>query len=118
MRRISLLLASVMLAVLLVSGIAGAQTEGAVLDAHAELVPGAGGTDTGLHDPLIQTFVAEHTGFVTEVTALIAVGPPGYINNRADCQSARFAPRTARNFGRDANYSSRAIYLEKRCEAL
>jgi hypothetical protein len=76
MRRIIVLLASVMFAVLLVSGIAGAQTEGAVLDAHAELHPEAGGTDTGLHDPLIQTFLAEHTGFVTEVTALIAVGPP------------------------------------------
>ena len=76
MRRIIVLLASVMFAVLLVSGLAGAQTEGAVLDAHAELHPEAGGTDTGLHDPLIQTFVAEHTGFVTEVTALIAVRPP------------------------------------------
>jgi len=76
MRRIILLLASVMLAVLLVSGIAGAQTEGAVLDAHAELDPEAGGTDNDLTNPLIQTFVAEHSGFVTEVTALIAVRLP------------------------------------------
>src|SRR5215208_7442530 len=76
MRRIVLLLASVMLAVLLVSGIARAQTEGAVLDAHAELDPESIGTDTSASNPISQTFVAEHTGFVTEVTALIAVGPP------------------------------------------
>jgi hypothetical protein len=77
MRSIILLLASVMLVVLLVSGIAGAQTEGAVLDAHAELdTEAVNNTDTSIQDPVMQTFVAEHTGFVTEVTALIAVGPP------------------------------------------
>ena len=76
MRRIVLLLASVMLAVLLVSGIARAQTEGAVLDAHAELDPESIGTDTSASNPISQTFVAEHTGFVTEVTALIAVRLP------------------------------------------
>jgi len=66
-----------MLAVLLVSGIAGAQTGDAVLDAHAELDPEAvNNTDTSIQNPVMQTFVAEHTGFVTEVTALIAVGPP------------------------------------------
>jgi hypothetical protein len=54
-------------AVLLVSGVAGAQTEGAVLDASS-------GSE-GLHisyadergEKLVQTFVAEHSGYLTDV---------------------------------------------------
>ncbi len=77
MRRIVLLLASLALAVPLADGLAGAQTEGAVLDAHAGLDPEAtNNTDVPLQHPIVQTFVAEHTGVVTEASALIAVGHP------------------------------------------
>jgi len=56
-----------MLAVLLVSGVAGAQTEGAVLDASSgsEGLPISYADERG--EKLVQTFVAEHSGYLTDV---------------------------------------------------
>jgi hypothetical protein len=67
MRRIVLLLASVMLAVLLVSGVAGAQTEGAVLDASSGSEGLGVSYADGDSEKLVQTFVAEHSGYLTDV---------------------------------------------------
>jgi hypothetical protein len=54
-------------AVLLVSGVAGAQTEGAVLDASSgsEGLPMSYADERG--EKLVQTFVAEHSGYLTDV---------------------------------------------------
>jgi hypothetical protein len=75
-RKPVLLLASVALAVLLVSGVAQAVTEGAVLDAHVFYTPNEvtpfDSEPGGIPGPLSQPFVAQNTGRLTDVQVMVA----------------------------------------------